>query len=250
MSFDPIFYLYANPDVAAAGVDPHEHFEKYGRAEGRVYALPQRPQRVESEFLRRREFFAKAFNMLSYNRIGGDYAEFGCGGGATLTMAYRESTDVGEGRTFWAFDSFKGLPPIEQSDDQHPEWHEGAYAVSEVDYRRRCRLAGVPEDQLRLVAGYYDNSLTKSDIEYPQDIALAYVDCDLFSSTTTVLQFLRSRLKNGMLLAFDDYFCHTQEGKSGEQKAFDLFRQETPEFSFEPYLTIGWHGQSFIAYRR
>ncbi len=33
--FDPAGYLKANPDVAAAGVDPVEHFLRHGRSEGR-----------------------------------------------------------------------------------------------------------------------------------------------------------------------------------------------------------------------
>jgi hypothetical protein len=33
--FDPAFYLRANPDVAAARMDPSKHYEKHGAAEGR-----------------------------------------------------------------------------------------------------------------------------------------------------------------------------------------------------------------------
>ena len=33
--WDPQAYLALNPDVAAAGEDPLEHFRKHGRAEGR-----------------------------------------------------------------------------------------------------------------------------------------------------------------------------------------------------------------------
>jgi hypothetical protein len=32
---DPAFYLASNPDVAASGLDPEEHYQRYGRAEGR-----------------------------------------------------------------------------------------------------------------------------------------------------------------------------------------------------------------------
>jgi hypothetical protein len=35
VAFDPAAYLAANPDVAAAGVDPLTHYEQFGRAEGR-----------------------------------------------------------------------------------------------------------------------------------------------------------------------------------------------------------------------
>jgi hypothetical protein len=35
--FDPDAYLKANPDVAAAGVDPWQHYQDYGKAEGRAF---------------------------------------------------------------------------------------------------------------------------------------------------------------------------------------------------------------------
>ncbi|MBV9756724.1 MAG: glycosyltransferase family 2 protein [Alphaproteobacteria bacterium] len=39
--FDPALYLQANPDVAAAGLDPTWHFVNFGRAEGRPLRLPE-----------------------------------------------------------------------------------------------------------------------------------------------------------------------------------------------------------------
>ncbi|WP_250465446.1 rhamnan synthesis F family protein [Caballeronia sp. GAFFF2] len=38
--FDPVFYAEVNVDVAESGVDLHEHFVKYGRAEGRLGQPP------------------------------------------------------------------------------------------------------------------------------------------------------------------------------------------------------------------
>jgi hypothetical protein len=58
----------------------------------------------------------------------------------------------------------------------------------------------------------------------PTDIALAYVDSDLYSSTRTVLEFLRPRLKHGMVVAFDDYFCWSATQPSGERKALEEYR--------------------------
>ncbi len=39
--FCPEFYLANNPDVAAAGVDPYEHYVRYGKAEGRLGRMPE-----------------------------------------------------------------------------------------------------------------------------------------------------------------------------------------------------------------
>lgn len=40
-SFDAPFYLATNPDVAAAGVDPLQHYLRFGRAEGRLPCKPK-----------------------------------------------------------------------------------------------------------------------------------------------------------------------------------------------------------------
>ena len=40
-TFDARYYLENNPDVAAAGIDPYEHFVHQGRAEGRLGARPE-----------------------------------------------------------------------------------------------------------------------------------------------------------------------------------------------------------------
>jgi hypothetical protein len=45
----------------------------------------------------------------------------------------------------------------------------------------------------------------------------------MYSSTRTVLSFLESRLKHGMIVAFDDYFCWSSTQISGERRAFVEF---------------------------
>ncbi|MEP6878469.1 MAG: rhamnan synthesis F family protein [Nitrosospira sp.] len=44
--FDADFYLEQYPDVAAAGIDPYEHFVNYGRKEGRI-CIPPQPSKVD-----------------------------------------------------------------------------------------------------------------------------------------------------------------------------------------------------------
>jgi len=68
----------------------------------------------------------------------------------------------------------------------------------------------------------------------------------MYSSTKPVLAFLRPRLKQGMILAFDDYFCTSQAAVSGERLCLREFARETPEFNFLPYAQYGWAGMSFI----
>ena len=57
---------------------------------------------------------------------------------------------------------------------------------------------------------------------------MAYIDCNLYSSTVTVLEFLAPRLKHGMIVAFDDYFCWSPTQVSGERFALHEFTRITP----------------------
>lgn len=43
--FDPHWYLAAYPDVVGAGMDPWDHYDRFGRAEGRLpHAIPVAPE--------------------------------------------------------------------------------------------------------------------------------------------------------------------------------------------------------------
>ena len=82
--------------------------------------------------------------------------------------------------------------------------------------------------------------------DQPVNIALAYLDCDLYSSTCEVLKFLLPRLKHGMIVAFDDYFCWSAERPSGERQAMLEYLGDNDRWHLLPYVQFGWHGQSFV----
>lgn len=246
--FDPGFYLLANPDVAESGADPAAHWLAHGHAEGRAAVGPRLLHPDVYEVRDRLEFLWKAFRLLAFNGVEGDYLEFGCGVGTTLTAAWRASQANRPARHLWGFDSFHGLPAPESPLDDHPQWVEGRYAVTIADFERRCRLNGVPEDAYTLVPGFYKESLAAAS-GLPGQAALAYIDCDLYSSTADVLAFLGTRLGHGSVVAFDDWFCWSPSGVSGEMAAQEEFCRLWPQWRFHPYLPFGWHGQSFLVQR-
>ena len=120
-------------------------------------------------------------------------------------------------------------------------------AMSLDEFRRICAANGVPAEAYVVVPGFYGDTLAQmSTQDAPTNVALAYVDCDLYSSARTVLQFLLPRLKHGMIIALDDYFCWTATHASGERKAMlELFGGDS-RWTLVPYLQFGWHGQSFV----
>ena len=204
------------------------------------------PSIPAQEVRRRREFFYNAFMALSFNEIDGDYAEFGCSGGMTFAHAYQEAARHRHGARLWAFDSFQGLPRPAGDADAHPKWVEATMATALDQFHRDCAHHGVPRAAYEVVPGFYRDSLAAmGPTDEPTNIALAYVDCDLYSSTKEVLRFLMPRLNHGMIIAFDDYFCWSASQVSGERLAMLEFFSDGP-WELVPYMQFGWHGMSFV----
>ena len=192
------------------------------------------------------EFFYQAFRVLEFNEIDGDYAEFGSHGGHTFSVAYKEISRWDVQRHMWAFDSFQGLPVTSNRKDYHPKWQQGSMSTNVDEFHKICRFRGIPRDAYTVVDGFYADTLKTPDIMLPENIALAYVDCDLYSSTMDVLEFLLPRLKHGMILAFDDYFCWSSDQISGERKAMLEVFSENKEWNLVHYRDIYWGGTSFV----
>ena len=199
------------------------------------------------ERMYRQEFFFNAFKALRFNGIAGDYAEFGSAGGNTFALAYQEARRRGHHAHLWAFDSFRGLPKPRTLADEHPEWREGILATKLEEFHRICAQKGIPRADYTVVPGFYEETLARmSPSEAPTDLALAYVDCDLYTSTRTVLDFLKARLKHGMIVAFDDYFCWSPTQISGERRALLEAVEDQARWNWAPYAQFGWSGNSFV----
>jgi len=214
----------------------------------RWFFLRLRRQHSYYEREDRREFFRRAFVALEFNKIHGDYAEFGCHGGMTIGLAYHESRRFGRPGKLWAFDSFAGLPPQVGLQDEHPEWIAGAMRTGLDEFHLICRYNRIPRSAYEVVPGYYEDTLADTSLGggLPSNIALAYIDCDLYSSTLSVLKFLLPRLKHGMILAFDDYYCWSGTQVSGERRACAEIFADNHEWVLVPYHQFGWPGMSFV----
>ena len=195
----------------------------------------------------RHDFFNHAFKALSFNGIDGDYAEFGSHGALTFSQAYHEARRHGHAAKLWAFDSFQGLPAAAIDKDEHPKWVAGDMATPLDEFHQLCNVRGIDKASYTTVPGYFSDSLPPlGDSAKPHNICLAYIDCDLYTSTLDVLTFLQPRLKHGMIIAFDDYHCWSNGTVSGERQAMlEFFASET-QFQLVPYMNIGWHGAAFV----
>ena len=116
----------------------------------------------------------------------GEVLEFGVYHGLSLRkLAKRVSTPI------HGFDSFEGLP-----EDWRPGEPKGSYST-------HGRVPTVPA-QVQLHRGWFQDTLPTFAAKAGK-LRLVHVDCDLYSSTRTVLEGLRPLLQPGTVLLFDEF---------------------------------------------
>jgi hypothetical protein len=137
--------------------------------------------------------------------VDGHYLEFGVFTGGTIRYIARR---IGH-RTIHGFDSFEGLPEA---------W--SGFGLGGKSFDVKGRLPRVPAN-VALHRGYFDSSLPQWLNDNPGQVAFIHVDCDLYSSTKTILELLAPRLANGTVILFDEYFNYP----GWEQHEFKAFRE-------------------------
>lgn len=109
----------------------------------------------------------------------------------------------------FGFDSFEGLPEHWTGTKTTPEQFSTQGRVPEID--------GV-----KFYKGWFEDTIPQY-LKVARPIALLHVDCDLYSSTVTVLESLKKYIVPGTVIVFDEwYYNHKDipENRQHEQKAF------------------------------
>jgi tetratricopeptide (TPR) repeat protein len=130
--------------------------------------------------------------------------------GLILEFGVRHGTSIRQlalltSKPIYGFDSFEGLPE---------DWHQESKEV----YSTRGKIPKVPA-HVTLIPGWFEETLPLFLEKHGEEIALINIDCDIYSSTKTVLDFLSPRIKKGTIIIFDEYIgnLHWEED---EHKAF------------------------------
>ncbi|MGZ4600677.1 MAG: class I SAM-dependent methyltransferase [Oryzihumus sp.] len=133
--------------------------------------------------------------------------EFGVWTGSTL----RAIVESLPGHEVFGFDSFQGLP-----EDWRTGFPAGMFGVD-----------GLPQvPGAELVVGWFDQTLPGFLAGHPGPVAFLHVDCDLYSSTTTVLDAVGPRLVPGSVIVFDEYFNYPG-WQGGEHRAWQEYVERT-----------------------
>lgn len=137
----------------------------------------------------------------------GLYLEFGVAAGGSING----SASIRKEKIFYGFDSFEGLPE---------DWNVNATGFGKGSIRQ-SELPDVREN-VRLIKGYFNETLPGFLEEHKEKCAYIHMDCDLYSSTHEVLELLHDRIVTGTQIVFDDYF-NFPGWQDGEHKALMEF---------------------------
>jgi O-methyltransferase len=105
--------------------------------------------------------------------------------------------------------------------------------------------------EVTIVPGFYKDSLTE-DVKTHHRLTAAsivMVDCDLYSSTKCVLEFITSLVVNGSIIIFDDWFAFKGNPNLGEQLACREWLEANPGLTLSPFARYGLTQQAFIVHK-
>ncbi len=241
-------------------------------AMGKLVLLPERPYvQPELDWNASMTLIEKAARFIVNDKIPGDYLEFGVFRGHSFGKAYeaisatfeqRVSTaynaspeDNQQRREIWnnvryfAFDSFQGLPELDGVDKQTADFAAGQYSASMDEFKANIVGSGVDLDRVVCVPGWFEDTCTAATIQRHQmkQASIIWVDCDLYSSAATVLNFVTPLLQDGTVVIFDDWYAYRGNPRLGEQRAFAEWSQCVDGYSFTEFHKEGTYRNSFIA---
>ncbi len=189
-----------------------------------------------------------AIAFAHFGKVEGDYLEFGVFRGETMINAWHAARRHGRDMDFYAFDSFTGLPdPSLTSADTGGEFVEGEFCCDRATFEKNIRNAGVNPSRVTIVEGFYEETLGQKAGSFGlRRAAIVWVDCDLYSSTIHVLEFVTDLLVDGSILIFDDWHCFHSRPDKGEQRACKEWLERNAHIRLVPYRDFHWAGASFI----
>ncbi len=189
-----------------------------------------------------------------------NYFEFGVGWGWSLVKFVEalKTFCAQTGKDFYSFriycfDSFEGLPKKKSLKDDSVEWQNGSFAHTIDDIKKELKKIKVDlnKGSIKFIKGFFEDSLNpelrKKLTQHAPSIV--NVDCDYYSSTKTVLEWLRPILRSGTLFHFDDiwsFFGHPDLGQLAAIREFN----EINEGHLVPYPKLGRNSHVYIYSRK
>lgn len=159
--------------------------------------------------------------------------EFGVGSGHTM----RQCTSVLKNKfpdkefVIRGFDWFKGLPESWES-TKYP----GIIAAPVGAFSQQGMAPAI--EGVSYYVGLFDETLPHYVEREAQPIALLHIDCDLYSSTKTVFEYLHPYIVKDTIIAFDEWcYLHQAYLDDHEAKAFyEYVEQYNVNYEFIDFI--------------
>ncbi len=202
----------------------------------------------------RLEMLQKAMQYVKNEKVSGEYFEFGVARGLTFSAAYHLSKKYKTAiQTYYAFDSFEGFPELGSVDSEFERFKAGEESWSEKSFTDTLKKNKVPLSKIQMHTGWFVDTLST---EFQNQLvdekikgSVIWIDCDLYESASSALQFIEPLLHNGTVVVFDDWYCYHSDPQKGEQRALSEFLEAHPQITFQEYHKFGIVGNSFIVNR-
>lgn len=143
--------------------------------------------------------FAYAASTLPRSRVL--YLEFGVFMGASIQMWSRLLTDASN--RFVGFDSFVGMP----------EDFDIRTGVLRGELNRNGQAPPITDPRVSFVKGWFTDTLPGYVVPEHERLVI-HIDCDLYSATNTVFEYLNRYIVPGTVLLFDDMGSPFHEPRS------------------------------------
>ena len=179
--------------------------------------------------------------FIAEQKIDGDYLEFGVLKGKGFIRAFRFAKENNLNKMrFFAFDSFQGLPELKGIDAGTEEFKKGDLFCSLEDFQKNLLKNKIDLNRVKIVSGWFHETLTeetKKDLSIKK-AAIIYIDCDLYESTVSVLNFITDYLTDGTIIIFDDWLAFEGSSYRGEQRAFSERLERNPNIKISEFYKL------------
>ena len=201
---DAIFMLGLLHDYKDDEISAKPHFEKIKKSTALLSARLDAWEYLKTDFKNKPILtgsIIQTFQIaMNASKREGLILEFGVRHGNSINQLAKLANSP-----MYGFDSFEGLPT---------EWHN----ESKESYSTKGIVPKVGKN-ITLYKGWFEDTLPEFSKKHPEVIRLINIDCDLFSSTSTILKILGPQIQSGTILIFDEYIGN-QHWREDEFKAF------------------------------
>ena len=161
--------------------------------------------------------------------------EFGVASGSSLKIIAKKSKLLTVG-----FDSWKGLPN---------NWNVGDSIYKKGHFKTKMPDPTDIGNNVILIKGLFNKTVSQFFKEFSFTISFIHIDCDLYRSTSCVLNALNNNIVSGTIIAFDEIenFANTSHKSTNYLNEGRAFNEWIIKYKrkIKPIVRTNWYQAAF-----